>query len=101
MCKNLHILKSLRKVLVFWGSLIGNLCYERLHSSCILQGEGETIFFKGAKFFHIPPTSYRFFDILFSWPKEMKKKMLIVMIMIMMMMIKRQSVTLLIKAGEK
>ena len=74
MCKNLHILKSLRKVLVFWGSLIGNLCYERLHSSCILQGEGERIFFKGAKFFHIPPTSYRFFDILFSWPKEMKKK---------------------------
>ena len=75
MCKNLHILKSLRKVLVFWGSLIGNLCYERLHSSCILQGEGERIFFKGAKFFHIPPTSYRCFDILFSWPKEMKKKM--------------------------
>ena len=40
-------------------------------------GRVENIF-KGAKFFNIPPppTSYTFFDILPSWPKEkMKKKM--------------------------
>ena len=64
------------------------------------RGKGRGYFLKGQKFFISLPHHTEFFDILPGLHSE--KKWLIVMIkMVMMMMIKRQSVTLLFKAGEK
>ena len=42
----------------------------RLHSLCIGGAGGTGFFFKGARFLHIPYTSYKFFWHPFSWAKE-------------------------------